>query len=637
MRHHHMRPTARRLASGLAVLAALVAVQSCEENLPSGPETFPATIRIRATGDTLVVGESRTIEAEAKDAAGNVVQGLSFNWAVSDTNVLGFVTPSTSNDDVAAGRSRTLLGRRTGRSTVTLSLPDSRFVVTNATRNATVVVGGVRILSSRDSTLTSINDTAFAIAGGLGLVNGTLSPRPSQGIRWVHLGVRTTVTGQGDTVRYIARSNGVDTLIATHDFCLAGAKCADTIIARVSQQLLLTVTPRVFNAWSFQDTIGPAVTLADRRGNGLAGTTVRLVPVTTADSAVVRVIPPAGVSNPTTGVMAAPRLVSQGNGAARVRVLGIGPDGNTVVATDSITATVRQVARRIAVEPIRAVLTETDSIPINPVARDARGALIADATVTIENADIPIHDIWAGPTGDVTTTTLMTITPALTGIARPEANPAAPQIPVTVLQTVLSVLAADTVKSGATGVSVTTGVLDSTGTPAVGETINFIVSTGVAPAPVQVGANGLATVTWVPYDSAGHYTLTGVRPAPPGTAIDAPGRVVIRRSVEVVAGDPSAAKSTVGISATTIAASATATITVTLRDAFGNLVKTGTPSLFTATTSPGRGTIGAFTCTEGVCTATYTAPATAGADAISVKITATGADVLNSPIAIIVN
>jgi hypothetical protein len=637
MRNHHVR-AARRIAAGLSAIVALAAIQSCEENLPSGPETFPATIRIRATGDTLVVGETRALEAEAKDAAGNVVQGLSFDWAVSDTNILGFVTPASPNDDVTAGRSRTLVGRRTGRSTVSLSLPDPRFVVTNATRNATVVVGGVRVLSSRDSTLTSINDTAVAIAAGLGLVNGSLVARPSQGIRWIHLGVRTTVSGQGDTLRYIARSNGVDTLIATHDFCLAGAKCADTIIARVSQQLLLTVTPKVFNVWSFLDTLGPAVTLADRRGSGLAGTTVRLVPVTAADSAIVRVIPPAGISNPTTGVMAAPRLVSQGNGLARVRVLGIAPDGNTVIATDSITERVRQVARRIAVEPLRAVLTETDSIPINPVARDARGALIADATVTIASSDIPIHDIWAGPiTSDITVTTLMTISPAISGIARPDANPGAPQVPVTELQSLLSVVPLDTVKSGATNTPVTVGVLDSTGSPAVGETISFIVSTGIAPASVQVGANGLATVNWVPYDSAGHYTLTGVRPAPPGTAFDAPGRVVIRRSVDVAPGDPSPAKSTVAINATTIAANGTATVTVTLRDAFGNLVKAGTPSLFTASAAAGRGTIGAFTCTEGVCTATYTAPATTGADAITVKIAATGADILNSPIAIVIN
>ena len=65
---------------------------------------------------------------------------------------------------------------------------------------------------------------------------------------------------------------------------------------------------------------------------------------------------PFGVSNPVTGAMAAPRLVSAANGTARVGVLGLGPDG-AVVALDSIVETVRQVARRVAVEPLRANIT----------------------------------------------------------------------------------------------------------------------------------------------------------------------------------------------------------------------------------------------------------------------------------------
>src|SRR5439155_15042194 len=150
------------------------------------------------------------------------------------------------------------------------------------------------------------------------------------------------------------------TLIATHDFCLIGAKCADTVVVRVTQQLLLTLSARTFFAWSFGDTLGPSVTLADRRGNGQAGTFIRLVPVTAADSAIVKVTAPLGVSNPVTGAMAAPRLIATGNGTARVTVQAIAADGS-VVAVDSIGETVRQVARRVAVEPLRALVTAPDS------------------------------------------------------------------------------------------------------------------------------------------------------------------------------------------------------------------------------------------------------------------------------------
>jgi hypothetical protein len=236
------------------------------------------------------------------------------------------------------------------------------------------------------------------------------------------LGTHVAVVVARDTIRFIARSNGPDTLIATHDFCLAGAKCADTVVARVSQQLTLTLSARTFLAWSFGDSLGPTITLADRRGNGLAGTFVRFVPRTPTDSLIVRVTPPIGVSNPVNGSMAAPLLVSTGNGTARVAVLGIASDGSTV-AIDSITETVRQVARRVNVEPMRAIETAADSIPIKPVARDARGAAIADATIVLTAVGTPVNNIngvnWAGPSV-LTTFTGGTITPTLIGVALPE-------------------------------------------------------------------------------------------------------------------------------------------------------------------------------------------------------------------------
>src|SRR5439155_14941293 len=156
---------------------------------------------------------------------GHVIQSLSFNWRSGDSTLLGLATLSPATPDASSGRAKRLVGLRTGRSVVTLSLPDPRFVVTDASRTETVVVDGVRVLTTRDSTLTAINDTAVAIGAGLVHVNGARVARASQGIRWIHLGSHTALAGQGDTVRYIARSNGPDTLIATHDFCLIGAKC----------------------------------------------------------------------------------------------------------------------------------------------------------------------------------------------------------------------------------------------------------------------------------------------------------------------------------------------------------------------------------------------------------------------------
>jgi invasin-like protein len=612
-------------------LAAVAVAISCTENLPSGPSTFGASLAIVVAHDTIVVGDSSSAGATASDTQGRKIQSLSYAWASSDSATIGFA--ATANPDTSKGRGRMLVAKRTGRASVTLSLPDPRFVTTNVTRSEVGVVGGVRVLTTKDSTLTAVNDTAVAIAAGLVRANGALVTRVSTGLRWNHLGQHVAVVGQGDTIRYVAKSNGVDTLIAGHDFCLAGAKCADTVVARVNQQLVLTLSSRSFAAWSFSDSVGPTVTLADRRGNGLAGTSVRMTPAAAADSAVVKVSAALGVTNPTTGVMAAPKLVAAANGAAKVYVQGIGADGIAVLGTDSVTVTVRQVARRVAVEPLRVVMTSNDSIPIRQIARDARGATIADATVTITATGINVNNEWAGPFV-VNAQAFATITPTLTGIALPSANPNAPQVAVSVDASQITLLKPDTVTAGTTQRNLTFVVLDSTAAPAGGKWVRFGVTAGLVADSAQADVNGQVNLLWQPPDSGTAVTLTGVRSTatPLATLTDSLGRVVIRQSVVIKPDTASAQKSKLAISATTVAQSATATVTVTVRDRFGNIILTAVPTDFALTAS--AGTITGTACTNGSCTATFTAPAAAGPVTISAKIN--GSNILTSPITVTV-
>jgi Invasin, domain 3 len=611
--------------------AAIFIALSCDENLPSGPQTFTAQLAIVVSHDTLVVGDSNVAQAQAIDAAGHRIQSLSFTWSSADSGVVGLL--AFGSPDTSSGRARRLVGQRTGRASVSIALADPRFASTPASRNETVVVGGVRVLTTHDSTLTAINDTAFAIAAGLVRANGALVPRAGEGVRWVHQGSHTATVGQGDTLRYIARSNGPDTLIATSDFCLAGAKCADTVIARVSQTLTFHLSTHLLRSWSFSDSLSPSATLADRRGTGLAGTSVRFVPASPADSAVVRVGPIVGSNDPSTGAMATPRLISIGNDTAIVIVQALAPDGSTILATDTVTEIVRQVARRVNVEQLSLLLSATDSIPVKAVARDARGAIIADATVTVPSiTGVAFHDPWVGPQAILNAPATGSLTPSIIGIALPDSNPLAPQIAVVINAASVSVLAADTVKAGNTQVPISLTATDSTGQPAALATIAFSAKVGSIPAPVVTDANGNVTVVWMPPDSAAAYTLTGVRTRSGGlvTLADSIGRILLSRTVQVIASDPNAIRSTVGISATTVAANGTATVTVTVRDVFRNPVKSATPAAFSVAVT--RGAIGAFACTDGVCTATYTAPASSGADAISVQIG--GNQVLGSPLAV---
>jgi hypothetical protein len=616
--------------------AALLVGSSCTENLPSGPDTFGASIKILVAHDTVVVGDSSAAQAQALDTQGHAIQGLKFNWTSAAPTILDFATPATENAEVTAGRARTLVGKFPGRSLVTLALPDTRFVVSNTTRNETVVVGGVRIATTHDSTLTAVNDTVRAIAAGLVRVNGALVTRVSQGIKWVHLGSHVSVVGSGDTIRYISQTNGADTLIATHDFCLLGAKCADTAIVRVNQQLTLTLSTRTLTAWSVADTLGPTITLADRRGNGLPGASIRFVPATAFDSVIVKVTPAVGVSNPANGAMAAPRLVSTANGVARVAVLGIGADGLSIVAVDSITETVRQVARRVAVEPLRANITGGDSIPIKPVARDARGAIIPDATVSVSAVGVALNGIWA-VTPVVGAQTVGTITPTLSGVALPAANPGAPQIQPTTDESQISVFAQQApLTAGATLVPISTTLLDSLAQPAFNRWVRFGSPFTLPPDSVQADGAGTINVAWIPRDSAGTYTLTGIRaPATvPNTIGDSAGRVVIRRRVSVVADIPNAGRSSMTMSAVSIPVNGTAVVTVRVNDRFGNPVLTATGTSFDITAAAGGGTFGPKVCVQGVCTVTYTAPAAAIIDAVSVKIF--GVDVPLSPMTVTV-
>src|SRR5262249_21311703 len=154
---------------------------SCNENLPSGPNTFAAAIAIVVPHDTIVVGDTSSAQATATDSEGRQIQNLSFAWSSSDSATVGFA--ATATPDTSQGRGRKLVAKRTGRANVSLTLPDARFVgSTTAARSEVGVVGGVKVLTTKDSTLTSVNDTAVAIAAGMVKSNGALVTRVSTGL-----------------------------------------------------------------------------------------------------------------------------------------------------------------------------------------------------------------------------------------------------------------------------------------------------------------------------------------------------------------------------------------------------------------------------------------------------------------------
>ena len=624
-----MRFINSRLLARLAALGSAAGLLwACQENLLSGPTEFGATLSMPAWTDTIIVGDVKTATAKVIDAQSREIQNLTYHWAALDTSLAHFAVSATS------GNSITVTAAKPGATTVTLSMPDQRFVVTSIAKTLTVVIGGLAVSTSHDTTLTAIGDTARVFASSLVKASGVLVSRSGQGIKWVQKGAgAVTLVGTGDSIRMIAHAPGTDTLIARHDYCLAGARCADTVYARVRQTLKLTLSTKTFTAWTFGDSAGPAVTLADRRGTGNALATVRLVPVTTADSARVTLTATLGTTVGATGAMAVAKMITAGNGTARVAVVGFNPDGSKA-DSDTITYVIRQIAVRTTIEPLTVQMTELDTVPVRAaVARDSRGYLIGDATLT--TAISSGLDVTAGKLTVTTAATAFTGTMLATvsGAALAASNPGAPATTLAVDTSNVTVLKAIryTADSTSRAQNLSLTLKASGGGLLTNRYVRWIADVGSLSADSALSdASGVVTVTWTPTTAARRQLLTGLlRPLAGTTApADSSGYIIVRRSVTVTAGVAVAATSSVAIRTAAFTAGDTATVTLSVRDAVANLVTSTVPGdvAFVAT----GGTIGTATCSGGICTAIYTGTTTGAG---SVTATIGGVDVTNSPLA----
>ncbi len=618
----------RRLVIGATASVASVVV-ACTEHLPVGPSAFGATLAVPALPDTLVVGDLKSISALTNDGAGNAVSGLTYAWALSDSGVLGF-----GASESASGATRTLLAKRTGVSTVTLRLPDLRFATTNVTKRVTAVLARLQLTTARDTSVRSIGDTIVVRATGFVKSGATTVASPLSALSWTLRGTgATAMLAGGDSARVIALSNGVDTVIVAHPYCLAGARCADTALVRVSQVMRLALAAPTLSAWSFNDTVSTAATLKDLRGNGQIGTYLKFFPQAAADSAVVTVTALNGLSQPTNGSMAVSKLIAKANGIARVTVRAYSL-ADALIDTASISVTVRQIAVRTTVFPLQSSVTHGDSVPLRARAIDARGTVIADATVALTPVSGTLSGFWAIGSAPSAAAT-QHVWGDVAGVAAAANHAGAPAVTVARDTAAIQSLPAMTVVAGSDSVAkvVAVSVRTYAAVAVPSAWVRYVASGGVTTADsIQTGADGSGTVTWTAPTTVGTYRLTVLKRegALPVTAADSAGLILARRTVQVIAAAAHPTTSRVTPTDTLINAAGTTTLSLAAKDAYGNVTTTIVPADIVTTVL--TGTIGAWTCASSTCTATYTAPITVGTDTVSVKLAAL--HTLGSPFAI---
>jgi hypothetical protein len=178
-----------------------------------------------------------------------------------------------------------------------------------------------------------------------------------------------------------------------------------------------------------------------------------------------------------------------------------------------------------------------------------------------------------------------------------------------VIQRLTTPVAAVTVAPSAASIAVgatqtfTATTKDASSNTLTGRTVTW---TSMSPSVATINsATGLATAV-----AAGTATIKATSETKEGTAT--------LTVTNVTSSTPSAAQSTLAVAPLTVAANGTATVTVTLKNASGQTVTAAGASAFVATAS--AGSLGTWSCSSGVCSATYTAPSSAGSATISATI-----------------
>ncbi len=603
---------------------------------PSGTITVSAgaaaSLAVDAgSGQSAVVGSavSTAPAVVVRDASGNPVSGVSVTFAVATGG--GSVTGATATSDasgIATAGSWTL-GTTAGANTLSASagsLTPATFTATGTAGAATRIVvttqpsgtaqsgiafGAQPALQLRD---TYGNDVAqpgvgvtAAIASGGGVLGGTATAATNGAGRAVFSSLSISGTIGDRTLSFSAGG-------------LTGAT-SDTIrvTAGAASQIFVTRQPASTVQNGSILGVAPVLQLRDASGNDVAQASV---PITVAIASGGGVLSGGTTASTDAGGQAVPSglvitgtagdhtlsfssagLTGATSGAITVTPgpatsLGISAgDGQTAVAGSAVSTAPSVVVRDVSNNPVAGVSVT--------FAAATGGGSVTGATGTTGASGIAAVGSWTlGTTAGANTLTASSA--GLTGATFTATG-------------VAGAAAAISIQSGDGGTATVAStrvlearVVDANGNPVQGHTVNWAAATGGGSVSVPASttsAAGVASTTWTLGTAAGAQTATATSTGLGGSPLTF--------TAATTAAAAAAGSSTLAASPTSITAdgTSTSTLTVQLRDQYGNNLGSGGGTVALSATA---GTLSAVTDNgNGTYTATLTAPTTTGSATVS--------------------
>ncbi len=582
-------------------------------------------------GQSAVVGSavSTAPSVIVRDASGNPVAGVSVTFAAAAGG--GSVTGASATTDasgIAAVGSWTL-GTTAGANTLTASasgLTPVTFTATStagaatqlslttqpsATAQSGIAFGAQPVLQLRDAYGNAVAQAGVsvtaAIASGGGSLGGTATVSTNAAGQAVFAGLSISGTIGDRTLSFSAGG-------------LTGATSSPvSVAAGAASQLVITQQPSATVQNGSPLGTAPALRLRDASGNDVAqagvAVTVAIASGGPALSGTTTVGTDAGGQVVFTGLVitgtVGDRTLSfsaaglAGATSGTITVTPSAPASLAVSAGDGQTATA---GSAVAVAP--AVLVR--DVSNNPVpgvsvtfAVATGGGSVTGATATTDASGIATVGSWTlGTTAGANTLTASAsgLTPATftaTGVAGPAAS--------------IAIQSGD----GGTATVASTRTLearvaDANGNPVAGHAVSWAAATGggsVSAPSSTTDAAGVASVTWTLGTAAGAQTATATSAGLAGSPLTFTASTT---AAAAAAGSSTLAASPVSIPADSVS---TSTLTVQLRDQYGNALSTGAGTVALSTTA---GTLSAVIDNgNGSYTATLTAPTVTGSATVS--------------------